>query len=187
MDLTVAYRIRISLISALFLLSGYGTVMSQMPRLVSDQPSVTGWADDNHYFFRTKDAEGNTIFYNTDARNGKQTPASQPISARDILTGSLPSGVTATMSDEFNDVSNSIILNRDNDLYVFRKGFTSLRRLTDSKDPELNVKFSPDGMKIAYTRNKDLYVCDLASFAETRLTFDAGDRIYNGYAAWVYY
>lgn len=39
---------------------------------------------------------------------------------------------------------------------------------------------------IAYTKNKDLYVFDLTVNKETRLTFDASDKIYNGYCSWVY-
>ena len=50
----------------------------------------------------------------------------------------------------------------------------------------MNVRFSPDSKKLAYTRNKDLYIFDLASGREIRLTSDASDKVYNGYAAWVY-
>ena len=62
-----------------------------------------------------------------------------------------------------------------------------LKRLTNDKAPEVNTRFSPDGEKIAYTKNKDLYVYDLINGKETRLTFDASDKIYNGYASWVYF
>ena len=48
------------------------------------------------------------------------------------------------------------------------------------------MRFSPDGKKLAYTKNKDLYVYDLALNKEIRLTSDASDKIYNGYASWVY-
>ena len=42
------------------------------------------------------------------------------------------------------------------------------------------------GKRLAYTKNKDLYVYDLAARKEIRLTSDASDKIYNGYASWVY-
>ena len=48
------------------------------------------------------------------------------------------------------------------------------------------TRFSPDGKKVAYTKNKDLYVFDIAANKEIRLTTDATDKIYNGYASWVY-
>ena len=51
----------------------------------------------------------------------------------------------------------------------------------------VNLTYSPDSTKIAFTRDNDLYVVDIASGDETRLTFDGTDVILNGYASWVYY
>ena len=51
----------------------------------------------------------------------------------------------------------------------------------------VNLTYSPDSTKIAFTRDNDLYVVDIASGDETRLTFDGSDVILNGYASWVYY
>ena len=51
----------------------------------------------------------------------------------------------------------------------------------------VNMTYSPDSSSIAFTRDNDLYVVDIASGRETRLTFDGNDLILNGYASWVYY
>lgn len=51
----------------------------------------------------------------------------------------------------------------------------------------VNLTFSPDSSKIAFTRDNDLYFVDIASGQETRLTYDGTDLILNGYASWVYY
>ncbi len=51
----------------------------------------------------------------------------------------------------------------------------------------VNLTYSPDSAKLAFTRNNDLYVVDIASGKETRLTDDGNDLILNGYASWVYY
>ena len=51
----------------------------------------------------------------------------------------------------------------------------------------VNLTYSPDSTKLAFTRDNDLYVVDIASEVETRLTFDGNDLILNGYASWVYY
>ena len=51
----------------------------------------------------------------------------------------------------------------------------------------VNLTYSPDSTKLAFTRDNDLYVVDIASGEETRLTFDGTDVIMNGYASWVYY
>lgn len=51
----------------------------------------------------------------------------------------------------------------------------------------VNPTFSPDSSRIAYTFQNDLYVKDVATGEETRLTSDGTDLILNGYASWVYY
>lgn len=51
----------------------------------------------------------------------------------------------------------------------------------------VNLTYSPDSTKLAFTRANDLWVADIASGTETRLTFDGNDLILNGYASWVYY
>ncbi len=51
----------------------------------------------------------------------------------------------------------------------------------------VNPTYSPDSTMIAFTRDNDLYVADIASGSEKRLTFDGTDLILNGYASWVYY
>ena len=51
----------------------------------------------------------------------------------------------------------------------------------------VNLTYSPDSTKLAFTRDNDLYIVDIVSGKETRLTFDGSDVILNGYASWVYY
>jgi dipeptidyl-peptidase-4 len=49
------------------------------------------------------------------------------------------------------------------------------------------TRFSPDGKKIAFVRANDLYVYDLATSTETRITTDGGKLLYNGTHSWVYW
>lgn len=51
----------------------------------------------------------------------------------------------------------------------------------------VNLTYSPDSSKLAFTRDNDLYVIDIATEKEARLTFDGTDLILNGYSSWVYY
>ena len=51
----------------------------------------------------------------------------------------------------------------------------------------VNLTYSPDQTMLAFTRDNDLYVVDIETKVETRLTFDGSDVILNGYASWVYY
>ena len=54
-------------------------------------------------------------------------------------------------------------------------------------DGAVNLTYSPDSTKLAFTRANDLWVADIASGKETRLTTDGTETVMNGYASWVYY
>lgn len=162
-------------------------VKSQMPmRGGGNQVRIMGWTDDTHYLIQTFDAYKQPVIRNVDIRTGKGNVAQVPKTPRDLLTGSLPAGVVIAYTDAVSEDAKSAAIFRDNDLYYFTAGSKELRRLTNDNVPEVNARFSPDSKKIAYTKNKDLYVYDLDGNREIRLTNDAGDRIYNGYSAWVY-
>ena len=103
-----------------------------------------------------------------------------------MISQALPQGTTLTANDVLSPDAKSVILLKENDLFLFKMGDKALTRLTNDKIAEVNARFSPDGNKIAYTKNKDLYVFDLLSGREIRLTSDASEKVYNGYSAWVY-
>lgn len=51
----------------------------------------------------------------------------------------------------------------------------------------VNLTFSPDSSRCAFTRDNDLYVVNIAAKDTLRLTFDGSATVMNGYASWVYY
>jgi dipeptidyl-peptidase 4 len=161
-------------------------VFAQMPQRASAQVAITGWTDDSHYQIRTFDKDKKAVIQTVDIKTGKSiiTPVAE--TARELLGAALPKGESISGSDVLSPDMQSVILIRDNDLYFFTAGDKEVKRLTNDNIPEINTRFSPDGKKIAYTKNRDLYVYDLMEGKETRLTSDASDKIYNGYAAWVY-
>ena len=176
--------LRFALILFLILISGSGTLFSQMRG--GSRVRVTGWADDNNYLLQTVDSENRPVTRKVNARNDRSVDVTPEKTDREVLNEVLPSGVTMGLYDIVSADRQSAVLSRDNDLYFFRKGDRELKRLTNVDAEEVNYRFSPDGRKIAYTRNKDLYVYDLAAGREIRLSFDASERIYNGYSSWVY-
>ncbi len=69
------------------------------------------------------------------------------------------------------------------DYYLYSIEDESLRLLVeDARTAEL----SPDGSKIGYERNGDLFVYNLDDKKETRLTDSAKENFYNGRFGWVY-
>ncbi len=51
----------------------------------------------------------------------------------------------------------------------------------------VNLTYSPDESKLAFTRDNDLWYVDIATKEEVRLTRDGSATVMNGYASWVYY
>ncbi|MCB9834018.1 MAG: S9 family peptidase [Planctomycetes bacterium] len=74
------------------------------------------------------------------------------------------------------------------DLFVCTIPAGELIRVTETPEvEEKSAHFSPDGKKLAFVRRNDLYVVDLTSGVETRLSDGATDLILNGTLPWVYW
>jgi dipeptidyl-peptidase-4 len=171
---------------ALWVTIPVGKLSAQMPQRGGNQVSILGWTDDTHYQIRTVDADKKPVIQSVDIKSGKSTAIPPVKSARELLIQALPEGTTLNMNDVVSPDMKSVLIVRENDLFFFTTGDKELRKLTNDKTPEVNARFSPDGKKVAYTKNKDLFVFDIAANKEIRLTSDATDKIYNGYASWVY-
>lgn len=65
------------------------------------------------------------------------------------------------------------------------EGDAPLTRLTETDAPEIDPRFGPDGNRVAFVREGDLYVLDLESRNETRLTDGATDGLTNGLAEFI--
>ncbi len=79
--------------------------------------------------------------------------------------------------------------NTRGDYWVLDRASGSLRQLGGSAAPESSLMFatfSPNGDRVAYVRQGDLYVERLSNGAITRLTHDGSRTIVNGTSDWVY-
>jgi dipeptidyl-peptidase-4 len=78
--------------------------------------------------------------------------------------------------------------NTRGDYWVLDLASHQLRKLGGDAPPStlMFAKFSPDGQRVAYVRQNDLYAEDVASGAITRLTKDGSRTIINGTFDWVY-
>jgi dipeptidyl-peptidase-4 len=72
--------------------------------------------------------------------------------------------------------------------YVFDRDTRKLGPLSDPALPKQRLAtFSPDGKRAAFVRDNDLYVVDLGSMKETRITQDGEwNKVLNGATDWVY-
>jgi len=60
-------------------------------------------------------------------------------------------------------------------------------RLTKTETEEKSAEFSPNGQRLAFVRTNDLYLIDLDTQKETRLTRDGSETTLNGALSWLYW
>jgi dipeptidyl-peptidase-4 len=89
---------------------------------------------------------------------------------------------------QWSPTGDALLLAAKNDLYLYSLTGKTLKRLTDDEDEEKIPQFSPDGSQLAFVRDFDLHVLDLATGKERALTRDGKkNEILNGINDWVYW
>ncbi|MFC1502286.1 S9 family peptidase [bacterium] len=73
------------------------------------------------------------------------------------------------------------------DIFVLDLKKAAVIRITETEEREKSVKFSPNGERLAFVRENDLYAYDIVQSKEYRLTFDGSETILNGTLSWVYW
>jgi dipeptidyl-peptidase-4 len=157
---------------------------SSGPEVLSKLPIIDGWLDGDHYLQYLQDTEQKiSRLVKVRAADGRIQPFIDYQSINDRIL----SGFDLRQAEDVSRDYLSYILSKDNDLYSFSLSDSSLHRLTASPEMEKNPVLSPDGHYVAFTRDHDLYIIDIISGEEKRLTSDGDRSVYNGWAAWIYY
>jgi dipeptidyl-peptidase-4 len=163
------------------------------PRLRPQFFGPTEWLDDSTYT-TVEESAGGTSLVRVDAATGR----------RDVLVGPAmltPAGGEAlaiedyTWSDDRSKLlifTNSARVWRENtrgDFWVLDLGTKRLRKLGGPRAKPSTLqfaKFSPDGRRVAYVREHNLYVENVATGAVIALTTDGSKTTINGTFDWVY-
>jgi dipeptidyl-peptidase-4 len=151
--------------------------------VLAQLPSVTGWADDDHYLeSRVDPSDKQRRVYAVSVADGSATLYRDPGETQKYL----PKGLAAATPAASTPDNRRMVYSWNNDLYYFDAAAKKLRQLTANADPERTPRFSPDGRWIAYTRANNLLAYDLEDGIEHQNTTDGSEVILNGYASWVY-
>lgn len=86
-----------------------------------------------------------------------------------------------------NPERSAVLINYENDLYYCTLDGKQAVRLTSSPGEEKLSSFDPGGKFVAFVRDKNLYVIDIATQTERALTTCGGGIISNGETDWVYF
>lgn len=82
-------------------------------------------------------------------------------------------------------LDDALVLESDGDLYMMDLD-GNRTRLTETDEAEEGVQASPTGGRVAYVRNNDLYVMDVKTVSERKITSGGSDDRYYGGVTWVY-
>ncbi len=79
-----------------------------------------------------------------------------------------------------------LLLSVEGDVFLWRESTGKFDQLTATPETESDAKLSPDGARVAFRIDNDLYSLDIASKKTTRLTSDGTPTLMNGKLDWVY-
>jgi dipeptidyl-peptidase-4 len=152
------------------------------------------WIDDAHYLWpksdrKTKEAQWELV----EADTGKSQPF-EPAARLEKALAAVPEiGAERAKKNAHSDASlwagapRAMLFDVAKDLYVYSVGPDTVRRATSTPDlEEEEALLSPDGTRVAFVRDHDLYVADVETGTERRLTSDGSAKVLNGKLDWVY-
>jgi dipeptidyl-peptidase-4 len=156
----------------------------------SPETGIT-WLDPSTYLTRRRVSAG-MEWLKVDAASGRTSPLFVATAMQAALAA-LP-GVTrdeaarVAHSDDliFNPDRTGALLTIADDLYFYAFGSARADRLTAQAGEEEVATFSPDGRSVAFVRDHDLYVVDVASQREHAITADGSRELLNGKLDWLY-
>jgi len=152
------------------------------PRILQRLPTLKGWLDDEHYLQMKREDDGSYLM-KINAATGEESVF---VNYTEI-NENLPEGLDAARPIDVTTDYTRFLFTRENDLFYYSVLSNEIKKLTDTEATENNSTFSPDGKRVAFTREHNLFVINVESGVEIQLTFDGSEIIYNGWASWVYW
>jgi dipeptidyl-peptidase-4 len=153
-------------------------------------PSRISWIDDQQYTW-TRRTEDGFEWFRTDARTGTSVPL-YDVSALEAtwrrlgLDADVARRAARPGSPAFDPQKRGFIITALGDLFQYEFASGVLIRLTNDPALEQDPEISPDGRLVAFTRAHDLFVVDLGTQRERRLTTDGSADRLNGRLDYVY-
>ncbi|MGH9969365.1 MAG: S9 family peptidase [Pyrinomonadaceae bacterium] len=156
-------------------------------------PSIR-WLKDGTHYLLTNDAARKDVprLQKVNALTGVATPFldSAKMEAAFTALGGISAQDAKQLANrgsyEFNKNETAVLINFANDLFYYEFGSDKAVRVTNNPEEEVGETFSPDARMIGFVRNNNMYVFDLVTQRERRLTTDGAPKILNGRLDWVY-
>ena len=165
-------------------------IYSQESRKVTALPAITWLNDGAMIIYDSSKPDSERTFEKLNPTTGKRvsilnrTKALE--SAREVL-GEKNALRSISMPLAFDARGENAVYLLNGDVFILNLKTALFSQVTNTDAEEKCINFAPDGKKLAYVRDNDLYVYDLQYGIETRLTTDGSDAILNGTLSWVYW
>ncbi len=164
-------------------------MFSREPALLTATPRIQWLRDGTLMYLDTRISSENRTIDRYDPKKDRFIPALNLEAARrnlkDILGENTPDFLSWPLA--FDNQGRRALYSFQEDLFVLETGASVLNRLTETTDEEKSPRLSPDGEHAAFVRNNDLFVFDLKTKKEIRLTSDGSESLLNGTLSWVYW
>jgi dipeptidyl aminopeptidase/acylaminoacyl peptidase len=156
------------------------------------------WLDDGEHFLQIK----NSRVYKVHAPSGRAEPFFDPeklaqgLSSLSTISKDAARALARRVAQpagflqrppEMNSTRTAVVFEHENDLYYCNLDGTRPLRLTKTPGAKELATFSPNGQFVAYVRDHNLYVVDIATQTERALTSDGSATLSNAKADWVYF
>ncbi len=164
-------------------------IYSDESRKVTALPSFTWVQDGTVILYDTRVPVEDRRFEKLDPRTGRHTTLLKISRAlqnlKELLGEDAPKRLSWPLA--WDRYGKRALYMFKNDIFVLELPAGKFIRVTQTDEKEKNPGFSPDGNKVAFVRDNDLYYYDLKQHKEYRLTHDGSENILNGTLSWVYW
>ncbi len=89
------------------------------------------------------------------------------------------------MEYKFSIDGTALLFPLNGDIFYYHLASKTAKRLTETKDFETDIKFSPKGNYVSFIRSQNVFVLNIATGKETQLTYDGKGLIKNGMSEFV--
>lgn len=152
------------------------------------------WLKDGKHYLLTNDATKKDVprLQRVDAVSGDAVPFldAAKMQAAFMSLGGISEQDAKQLANrgsyQLNNNETAVLINWSNDLFYYQLGSDKAVRVTSNPEEEVGETFSPNDRMLGFVRDNNMYVYDLATQRERRLTTDGTAKILNGRLDWVY-
>jgi dipeptidyl-peptidase-4 len=145
--------------------------------LVGPSPSSFNWSPVGTSLAYVGPQDGQDMLWLYDAATGAK---------KLLLDPAVSPGNIDVTSAQWSPQGDRLLLAGDEALWLLDVRSGDLKSLVEDGSAKTGLMFTPDGARISYVQDNDLYVVTIADDQVQRLTTDGGETVFNGALDWVY-